>query len=62
MSAQAELSSVASAIDELVTRVDTIVDGLSEAERDRLSADLFELQRTLSAARRRLASVVDRLG
>jgi hypothetical protein len=55
MSARAELSSVATALDELARRVATIGDGLTGAERDALRADLFEVERALGNASRRLS-------
>jgi hypothetical protein len=62
MSARAELSSVATALEELVERVGTIANGLAGVERDDLGSDLFEVERTLGAAQRRLARVIDAAG
>jgi hypothetical protein len=62
MSARAELSSVATGLDELVGRINAIVEGLGGLERDAIGADLYELERTLNTARRRLAKVVDANG
>ncbi len=59
MSARAELSSVATAVDELAKRVATIGEALSGDERDALSADLFEVERALGNAARRLARALD---
>lgn len=55
MSARAELSSVATAVDELAKRVVAIGEGLSGDEREALSTDLFEVERALGTAARRLA-------
>ena len=55
VSARAELSSVATAVDELAKRVATIGEGLSGDEREALSTDLFEVERALGNAARRLA-------
>lgn len=55
MSARAELSSVATALDEMAKRVAAIADGLCGEERDALSADLFEVERVLGTAARRLS-------
>ncbi|MDQ1391466.1 MAG: hypothetical protein QOF30_443 [Acidimicrobiaceae bacterium] len=54
VSARAELSSVATAIEELAQRVAAIGEGLTGAERDALRADLFEVERALGNASRRL--------
>ena len=54
VSARAELSSVATAVDELATRVAAIADGLTGAERDALLTDLAEVERSLGNAARRL--------
>jgi hypothetical protein len=59
VSARAELSSVATALDELAQRVSSIVDGLAGAERDALSADLLEVERALGNASRRLSRALD---
>ncbi len=61
MSARAELSSLASGLDELVTRVTRLAEELPAAERDAIGPDLAEVERTLTAARRRLVRVVDAL-
>lgn len=60
--ARAELSSAASSLDDLVRRLSGIVDSLTAADRDGLGADLYEVERTLTAAQRRLARVVDAAG
>ncbi|MDQ1400142.1 MAG: hypothetical protein QOK20_2074 [Acidimicrobiaceae bacterium] len=59
VSARAELSSVATAIDELAHRVAAIGEGLTGAERDSLRADLFEVERALGNASRRLSRALD---
>ena len=59
VSARAELSSVATALDELARRVAAIGEGLTGAERDALSADLFEVERALGNASRRLGKALD---
>jgi hypothetical protein len=59
VSARAELSSVATALDELAQRVSTIVDGLTGAERDALTTDLQEVERALGNASRRLTRALD---
>ena len=59
MTARAELSSVSTGLQELVGRVTEIADGLAGTERDQLGADLYEVERTLRAAERRLRRVID---
>jgi hypothetical protein len=59
MPANAELSSIATGLDDLVGRINGIVDGLGPRERDSLGADLYEVERMLNGARRRLAKLVD---
>lgn len=59
MSARSELSSVSAALDELVRRISTIAEGMSGGERDQLESELFEVERTLAAAQRRLARALD---
>jgi hypothetical protein len=59
MTARAELSSVSTGLEELVKRVTDIADGLGAQERDRLGPDLYEVERTLRAAERRLRRVID---
>jgi hypothetical protein len=57
MSARAELSSVATSLDELVGRITRIAEGLSGDEREVVGQDLFEVERSLRAARRRLSAL-----
>ncbi|MDQ2754611.1 MAG: hypothetical protein M3R71_03570 [Actinomycetota bacterium] len=59
MTARAELSSASSTLDELVGRITALVEGMPERERDRLSSDLYEVERQLIAAQRRLARLVE---
>jgi hypothetical protein len=59
MSIHAELSSVSSLLDEILLRLNAMGDSLSASERDRLGNDLFEVERNLGAARRRLVRLVD---
>jgi hypothetical protein len=59
MSARAELSSVSSRLDELVGRVENLVEQLSGPERDAVTADLYEVERSLRSAQRRLRRVID---
>ncbi|HEX9548274.1 MAG TPA: hypothetical protein VF942_13120 [Acidimicrobiales bacterium] len=59
MSALAELSSVATALDELLQRVSTITDNLTGAEQEALSSDLLEVERALGTAVRRLGRLME---
>lgn len=59
MSARAELSSVSTRLHELVTRVTEIADRLADEERDEVGPELFEVERTLRTAERRLNRVLD---
>ena len=58
----AQLSSAATGLDELVKRVVEAAERLHVAGRDDLAGDLFEVERSLQAAARRLAGVVRALG
>lgn len=61
MSAGPELSSIHTALQSLTSRITGMADSLSGTERDDLAAALYEVERYLNAARRRLATVVDAL-
>ena len=61
MSARAELSSVSTAVEDLLKRVTEIVDGLASQERDLMGPDLFEVERSLRSAQRRLRRIVDKI-
>jgi hypothetical protein len=58
----AQLASVATALEDLTARVVDAADRLREAHRDDQAADLYEVERALRAASRRLATVLRRLG
>lgn len=62
MSAAASLSSVSSALGELTARVTAIAEQLSGTTRDDQAAALYEVERSLTAATRRLDQVVGALG
>lgn len=55
---QAELSSVATALEELTRRVTAIADGYARAKREDVASDLFAVEGLLETARRRLDKVV----
>ncbi|MHB1534100.1 MAG: hypothetical protein ACYC1D_05715 [Acidimicrobiales bacterium] len=58
MSAQAELSSLATLLDDLVNRVAALTGDLSGPERDALGSELLEVERSLRAAQRRMAKAL----
>ena len=60
MTARAELSSVATRLHELVARVGEIADDLAGDDREDLGPELFEVERTLRTAERRLNRALDR--
>jgi hypothetical protein len=62
MSVRAELSSVATSLEELLGRISRIAEGLSGEERDVVGPDLFEVERALRSARRRVTRIVDSAG
>jgi len=55
----AELSSLATALDELTTRITAIADRYAASERDELATDLYAVERALTGAQRRLTKVID---
>jgi hypothetical protein len=59
MSVRAELSSVATSLDELLSRITRIAEGLTVDEREVVGPDLFEVERSLRAARRRVSRMAD---
>ncbi len=59
MTATAELSSVATRLHELVSRVGEIAEALAGDEKDEVGPELFEVERALRSAERRLNRVLD---
>ena len=59
MSTLAELSSVATGLEEMARRITAIAEGLTGAEAEDYSADLFEVERALGTASRRLNRLLD---
>jgi hypothetical protein len=55
----AELSSLATVLHELTTRITGIADSYASSERDELAADLYAVERALTGAQRRLTKVID---
>ena len=56
----AQLSSLSTALDDLSKRVTELADQFQGSPREDVSADLYEVERHLVAAARRLKSVLDR--
>ena len=61
MSAGPELSSISTALGELTNQVTTIAERMERTDREDLAKELFEAERALLGASRRLAKVVDAL-
>jgi hypothetical protein len=57
----AHLSSLSTALDDLTERVTALADGFSDTPREDIAADLYDVERNLQAAARRLRSLVDKL-
>lgn len=55
----AELSAVATVLEEITRRVTTIAEDVAGTQRDDIATELFEVERTLIRASRRLARVVE---
>ena len=62
MTARAELSSVSTGLEELLKRVTEIADGLVPGDKDLLGPDLYDVERSLKGAVRRLRRIVDSAG
>lgn len=58
MSAGPELSSISTALESLTKRIAGTAEQFSGTDRDDLAATLFEVERSLAAAQRRLDKVV----
>lgn len=57
----AQLSSVETGLTEMIKRVSESAEGLHREGRDDLAGDLYEVERSLQAAARRLAALVRQL-
>jgi len=55
----AELSSLATALDELTQRITAMADDPASQQRDDVASELFEVERALAGASRRLMKVAD---
>lgn len=58
MSTHAELSSIATLVQDVSDRLTALANGLEGPEREALVDDLFEVERILGTARRRLDKIV----
>ena len=56
----AHLSSLSTALDDLSKRITELADQLHGSPREDVAADLYEVERHLHAARRRLKSILER--
>ncbi|MFL6206303.1 MAG: hypothetical protein ACJ739_13240 [Acidimicrobiales bacterium] len=56
----AQLSSLSTALDDLSKRVTELADQFQGSPREDVAADLYEVERHLASAGRRLRSVLDR--
>ena len=61
MSAGPELSSINTALADLTERVASLAEGLTGTEREAIASSLFEVERSLRTAGRRLDQVVGQL-
>lgn len=57
----AQLSALATTLSELTERVTAVADQFQSSPREDVAADLYEVERNLRAASRRLQALVDRL-
>ena len=58
MATSAELSSLATALDELTQRITAMADDAAAQQREDVAGELFEVERALVGASRRLMKVV----
>jgi hypothetical protein len=61
MSTGPELSSVATALSELTDRVGGLAERLADESRDDVATSLYEVERSMRSAARRLQTMVDEL-
>jgi len=57
----AHLSSVSTALDELTERITRLADDFQGSPREDIASDLYEVERNLQAAARRLRTLVDKV-
>ena len=58
---RAQLSSLATTLTDLTARVVTMAEGYAESPREDVAADLFEVERSLQAATRRLHALLEKV-
>jgi hypothetical protein len=58
----AELSALNTALDDLTSRLSGLAEQLNGTEHDLMASELFEVERALGAAQRRLARLLERAG
>lgn len=58
----AQLSSLSTALHDLTDRVTALADEYQSSPREDVAADLYDVERNLQAALRRLRGLVDKLG
>lgn len=56
----AELSSIASSLDQLARRVGTMGEGAREEREEEVASELFAVERAIAAAQRRVTRLVSR--
>jgi hypothetical protein len=61
MAAGPELSSISTALEALTERISSLAESLSGTDRDDMASALFEVERSLETAQRRLDQVVSAL-
>jgi hypothetical protein len=57
----AQLSSLATTLEQLVARVSSLAEGFQTSPREDVAADLFDVERNLQSAHRRLQALVAKL-
>jgi hypothetical protein len=57
----AHLSSLATALDELTQRITALAEDYQASPREDVAADLFEVERSLNVAARRLRALLDKV-
>lgn len=57
----AQLSSLSTALEDLTRRITRLADGYQGSPREDIAADLYDVERNLQAAQRRLEALVARL-
>ncbi|HEY9555135.1 MAG TPA: hypothetical protein VIR58_00285 [Acidimicrobiales bacterium] len=57
----AQLSALSTALDDLTTRITGLADGYQGSPREDVAADLFDVERNLRAASRRLSALLTRI-